>query len=332
MKERVTGKFLPASPVELPGEIQEQEKKAHRLEVITVIYLFTVIILMYLTLSSSQAMKAAWLEDLLSILPSVTFLVASRIHNKKPTFMFPGGFHRVFRIGFAIGAIALLAMGIYIVIDSVLALVKAEHPTIPHQQVFGYQVWFGWIMILALLYSFVPAMILGIKKMPLSKILHNKLLNVDADTQKADWLTALAAITGIILVGFGLWWADAAAAILISVLILRDGVNMISNAIGDLMGKIPTTVEGEIDPVNMTVIDFFMKQEWVKDVRIRLREEGQVFSGEVFVIPYREENIMTNIENAVAQVKKLDWKIHEITVQPVKAFHSHQAETETSRS
>ena len=41
---------------------------------------------------------------------------------------------------------------------------------------------------------------------------------------RADWLTALAAVVGVIGIGAGLWWADAVAAIVISLEITRDGL------------------------------------------------------------------------------------------------------------
>ncbi len=328
MNEKIKIKFLPADPIEMPDDLKRQEKKAVKLEVVTFVYLFTVVIVMYLTLSSSQAMKAAWLEDVLTMVPSATFLVASRFYNKKPNFMFPNGFHRVFSVGFAFGALALLGLGLYVAFDSVLSLVKAEHATIPHKPFFGREVWFGWLMILALLYSFIPAVILGRKKKPISKMLHNKLLNVDAEAQKADWMTASAAIVGIMLLGFGIWWADAVAAVLISVSIIKDGVRRITEATKDLIGQAPTTINGKIDPVNEAVIDFFMEKEWVKDVRIKLREEGQVFTGDVYVIPENEENIVDNIEKAFVQLRKLDWGIHEISIQPVKSFDFRKADTE----
>ena len=69
--------------------------------------------------------------------------------------------------------------------------------------IFRYVIWMGWLMILALLYSFIPAMILGRKKLPFAERLHIKVLLVDSQAQKADWMTAAATIVGIIGIGFG---------------------------------------------------------------------------------------------------------------------------------
>lgn len=321
MKTEIKTKFLPSRNVKLPPELQPVMKKAKRYEWITAIYLISVIVVMFLTLSSSQAMKAAWLEDVLSIVPSSAFLVASQFFNRPPTVKFPYGFHRTFSLGFIFGAFALFGMGVFVSVDSAITLLHQEHPTIGFRQILGQQIWFGWVMILALLYSFIPAVILGRRKKPLALKLHNKLLNVDADAQKADWMTAGAAILGILGIGLGFWWADAVAALFISFSILRDGIQRLRSAITDFLGHIPTKVGSkEPSPINKQLIIFFEKQDWVKDVRVRIREEGQVFLGEVFVIPKETGHLLENIEQSYREISQLDWKIHEITIQPVRGF------------
>lgn len=84
----------------------------------------------------------------------------------------------------------------------------------------------------------------------------------DADAQKADWLTAGAAIIGIIGIGFGLWWADAVAALFISILILKDGIARFSDAITDFLGQIPTKInKQEFHRLNKSVIDALEKED-----------------------------------------------------------------------
>ena len=60
---------------------------------------------------------------------------------------------------------------------------------------------------------------------------------------KADWLTAAAAIVGVVGIGFGLWWLDAVAAALISLDITKDGVSNLRRAVVDLMDQTPTTID-----------------------------------------------------------------------------------------
>lgn len=323
MKNHLKDKILTAYNLNLPNHLMEEMAKAKKLEIITVAYLVSVVILMFVTLSSSQAMKAAWIEDMLGMIPSIVFLISAPLFNRKATFRFPYGFHRIFSIGYAFGAFALLGIGLFIIIDSSITLINAEHPTIPHKRIFGREIWFGWIMILVLFYSFIPTIILGIKKIPKALKLHNKLLYVDSETQKADWLTAIAAIAGIIGIGFGIWWADAAAAIFISINILKDGINRTSDSIKDLLGQIPTKVENEEpSPENEEIIQYLSKQKWIKDSRIRLREEGQVFAGEAYIVPVSEKNLVKNISALQSGLKNLNWKFNRITIQPVENFNT----------
>lgn len=326
-EEKDKGKFITTESHELPGDLRKKLAKAKKLEWITIFYLITVVITIYFALGSSQAMKAAFLEDILSIVPSILFLIAYFFYDKRPPdHKYLYGLHKVFSVAFLMGSFALLGIGLFSFYDSSMALLKKEHPTIGSIYILGYSVWMGWIMILALLWSFVPALILGRKKLPLAKKLHNKILFTDANTQKADWMTAGAAIIGIIGIGFGLWWADSTMAILISLSIMKDGFTRTKGAITDIIEQIPTKLDhdDEKHPLDYDIYWFFKNLSWIKDVRIRLRENGAVFFGEVFIIPNdsvaNTKDLITKIEEAYKDVRKLDWKVHDITIQPVRAF------------
>ena len=310
---------------ELPPALQKEFNKAVRLEWITVAYMISVTLVMAATMQSSQAMKAAWLEDVLSILPAISFLIAKRFYNRPANPQFPFGYHRVYTIAFQTGALALFSIGMFVLYDSVTALVKAERPTIGTVTIFGRQVWHGWLMIVALLYSAIPAMILGYKKLPIAKKLHNKILFTDAHTQQADWLTAFAAIVGIIGVGFGLWWTDSVAACFISLNIVWDGYKRLKAAINDLIDEVPTNLENtRKHQLVKKVIDHFESQKWSKEVRVRMREAGEVFFTEVFIIPTSTDGLLENMKKAVDEAKQLDWKLYDVVVIPVKEFTSDE--------
>lgn len=310
---------------EFPPKLEKQFKKAIQLERITVWYMLTVVFVMFLASTTSQAMKAAWMEDILSMIPAVSFLVARRFYERKPNDQFPFGYHRVFSIAFQLGAFALFSLGIFLLIDSLTTLVKAERPSIGSVYLFGRHIWIGWLMIAALLYSSVPSIILGKKKLPLAGQLHNKLLFTDANTQKADWETAFAAIIGVLGVGLGLWWADALAACFISVTIIHDGYKRLSGAVLDLIDEIPTNLENDKKhPLVKEIHHFFEDQGWVKDFRIRMREAGDVFFTEIFIIPVSANGLTEHIEKAVAEVRELDWKLFDVVIMPVKRFTEEQ--------
>lgn len=309
------------SDFKMPFRLRSTLKEAIHLEWITIGYLISVIIIMNIVMGSSQAMKTAWLEDALSTLPAIAFLVASRYFEKPASKQFPYGFHRVFSIAFLTGSVALFSMGCFLAIDSSISLIKMERPTIGSIFIFGKQIWMGWIMILALCYSAFPSMWLGYKKMPLAKKMHNKILFTDADTQKADYQTALAAMAGILGVGLGFWWMDSLAALLISLSIIKDGITNLKNAVADLMDRSPMDVTGDKpDGLVDEIRELAAQWPWAEEIMVRFREQGQVYFGEVYVIPKQVPNLEALIEEGQRQLLDYHWKIHDVTIMVVKDF------------
>ena len=112
------------------------------------------------------------------------------------------------------------------------------------------------------------------------------MLFADADMGKADWSTAVATIAGVLGVGFGLWWADAAAALLVSVSILRDGVKNLRSSIGGLTdAEARTYDDAEPHPLTREIELRVQEAPWVGEAFARVRDEGHVFHVEVFVVP-----------------------------------------------
>jgi cation diffusion facilitator family transporter len=289
---------------------------------VTLVYILSAVVLLFFTLGQSQAMKAAWVEDILSLLPPAAFLIASRIRNRGPSTKFPWGLHRAVSIAYLFASLALLAMGAYILFDSVMKLVLAEHPPIGVISLFGNEVWLGWVMIGALLYSGVPVVFLGRAKRELADDLHDKVLYADAQMNKADWMTVTAAIVGIIGIGFGLWWADAVAAIFISLDIVHDGWSNVRAAVHDLMDARPRRHDArEYHPVVEQMQRMIEDCDWVEEGAVRLREEGHVFTGEVMVVPSDEAanwDLTDRLAELADRLMELEWKLFDIVVVPVK--------------
>ena len=65
--------------------------------------------------------------------------------------------------------------------------------------VFGHTLWAGWVMIIALIYATAVGLTLGLVKRPLAERLSDKVIEADADMNKADWTSQSAAIIGILL-------------------------------------------------------------------------------------------------------------------------------------
>lgn len=312
---------------ELPSTKHEAHRKAIRLEWLTIAHFVVAVTLMYLALGASQAMKAAWLEDVLSFVPPIAFLVADRVRYREPDEEHPYGWHRAVGIGYLVSAVALFTLGLFILYDSVSKLLKFEHPPIGVVQPFGEPVWLGWFMIAALAYTAIPSVILGRLKTPIANELHDRILYADARMNRADWLTPGAAILGVIGIYFGLWWADPAAAIFISVDIVRDGVENLRVAVGSLMDKRPKSVTGErVDPLPTRVKTELEKLAWVKEADVRMREEGHVYYGEAFVVPADETNLTKRIADATRSLQALDWRVYDIAISPVPHLREPQDE------
>jgi len=265
---------------QVPVEIREDLKKARRLEWWTLAAMTTVIVLMGLVAGSSQAMKTAWIEDLLSLVPAIVFLIAARFEDRKPTSRFPFGFHRTNSLAFLIAAVALSAVGVLLLFEAAMTLVKQEHATVGPITLFGQEIWSGWLMIAALAYSIVPPVILGHIKLPIAERLQDKVLHTDAMMQKADWMTGAAGIAGVLGLGLGYWWADALAALLISFSILQDGIKALRSATAELVDGAPR----ELDKDEVAADAHKLKRalhERYPGAEVRLRETGRFLHAQV---------------------------------------------------
>ena len=267
-----------------PAHVEAGIARGRTLEYWTIGWLATVVPLMALVVGSSQAMKTVWIEDMLGFIPPLVYLLSVKLEQKAPTAAFPHGFDRVNGVAFVVSAVALTSMGAYLLFEAVMTLATAEHPTVGTVRVLGRDIWMGWPMIVVLIWGTVPSMILGRMKLPLARTINDKVLHTDADMQKADWMTGLAAMAGIIGIGFGLWWADAAAAGLISIGILKDGVSELRAASAELIDGAPRQLErDEIADEALALRDAL--ERLFPGADVRLRETGRVIRAQVEAPP-----------------------------------------------
>jgi cation diffusion facilitator family transporter len=312
---------MPGEPFRMPPEMREKLRRARRLEWITIFFMLSIIAAVSLTMGASQTMKAMWTEDVLSLIPPAAFLVSARYFDRPPDSRFPYGYRRAVMIAFLCGAVALSGFGLYLFIDSVVKLLTAEHPSIQTVELFGRRVWLGWLMIAALVYSVIPPFVLGRMKLPLAKELHEKALQTDADINKGDWLAGLAGVLGILGIGFGYWWADAVAAGLISFEIIRDGYGDLRNSVAQLMNRRPTDIHGTRDDPTPDKLQHALEQlDWVEKARVRLREDGDLLTGEAFVVPRDRSDLLAKLEQASDLAHSLDWRIHDVNFVPVSSL------------
>lgn len=278
---------------DLPKKVQEDLRKARRLEWWTLAWMSSVVIVMWLVMGSSQAMKTALVEDILSLVPAIVFLVALKFEQHSSTAAFPFGFNRVQSLSSLIAAVALCGVGAILIFDSATSLFLQEHPTMLPVRILGHDIWQGWIMIAGLAYSVVPPVILGFMKQPIARRLQDEVLDTDAMMQKADWMTGLAGIVGILGTGFGFWWMDAAAGAFISVSILKDGITSLRVATAELVDGTPRRL-GRVELAKDSLKLHARLSELYPDARVRLRATGRYIHAEVCGalprrVPSREE-------------------------------------------
>jgi cation diffusion facilitator family transporter len=303
---------------ELPRKQEEALRRGRRLAWVSIVFFLSASTALYFVQGNSQAIRAAWLEDLLSLLPPISFLISARVAFRDPDRDHPYGYRRASTIAFLVGAVALSGLGFWLLIEAAIRLFSAERVTIG--SVSG-GIWLGWAMIGALAWSAIPSVFLGRAKLPVAEELHDKAMHADGNMNKADWVSGSAGILGILGLGMGWWWADSVAAGVISFGIVADGLSNLHRAVLDLMDAAPTTVEAsEPHPLRKRLLDRLKDLDWIRDVRIRLREEGHVFFGEILVVPRDDENLLERVEEAAKVVRKLDWRLQDVVVAPIPAL------------
>jgi divalent metal cation (Fe/Co/Zn/Cd) transporter len=263
-----------------PHAIRADMKAAVRLEWWNIFWTFTYVGALGLAMGSSQAMKTAWIEDMLGLIPPLAFIIGERYERRAANRRFHYGYDRVNGLGFLVASVALAAVGLFLLKDAVSALLSQEHVTVGTVRILGHDVWLGWFMLLAQAYACVPPAIIGHKELPLANRLRDKLIHTDAKMNKANWQTGVAGIVGIALLGFGFWWGDAVAAALISFGIIWDGWQALRVALAELNDGIPHDLEGGLREKDARAIEKALKREF-KGAKVLLRETGRYIRAEV---------------------------------------------------
>lgn len=308
--------MIPTRSFDLPPEKANVLRKAQRLEVWTLVYLVSAAIAVGLTMGGSQAMRTSFFEDSFSVLPAIAFLICSRMARRAPNRDFPYGYHGCVSLGYLAASVALSALGILLLVETLLKLLQVERTTIGGVTYFDTTIWAGWPMLAALAYSAIPSVFLGRAKLKLAPQIHDKILYADALMMKADWMAESATAVGVLGVGFGIWWLDPVAAAVVSGAIIKDGAGNVVVAARDLMGHRPMrTDRSGAEELPEQLRACMENLAWVESASVRLRETGHIFIGEVFlkplpsVTPSREE-----IRRAHALGCSLNWRLHDLTI------------------
>ena len=302
----------------LPPEKSAVLKRAVRLQWISLGVMGLIIVAVGLVAGQSQAMRTAFVEDLLALLPPIAFLLGVWRARKGRSPKHPYGHHRAMSAGHLVAAVALLTFGLSLTWNGASALLSGERPPVGVTSIAGYTFWAGWPMMIVMSLTIIPSVILGRMKLKLAEELHDDLLSADADMLKADWSTALATVAGVAGIGLGLWWADSAAALLVSVSIVKDGVTNLRGAVGALLDARATPIASqEPDPVIDKLREAALEEPWVEDVAVRVRDMGHVFHSEAFVVPVSGRPVDARmIDRLRDRLSEVDWKAVDTVVVP----------------
>lgn len=295
-----------------PAAIRKDVDSARRLVWWHIGWTISIIIVMGLAMGGSQAMKTAWIEDALGLVPALVFLVSIKLEARPPTARYPFGLHRVNSLGFMIAAVALAAVGGFLLIDAGMTLIMAEKIELGQKKLFGFSIWEGWVMIAAQVYAIIPPFIIGRREQVLGKRLRDKLLHTDALMNRANWMTGAAGIAGIGGIGLGFWWADAVAAGVISLSIINDGSRAMRIAAAELVDGAPRSLDSPEISHEAQLIAKALRKRFPK-AKVQLRETGRYIRAEVIGVPSPK-----NFDVQTFKVEGLedDWRLESVTFAP----------------
>jgi cation diffusion facilitator family transporter len=301
-----------------PEEQQRLRAKAKMLCWLSIGLLLSAAVFLFVALGQSEAMKTAWVSDVLTAIPPIALLGAMRVELRGPSARFPYGYTRSISVAFLATSGVLSLVGLYLLYDSLSKLIGQQRPPIGMTQLFGHTFWAGWLMITALGYSLLCGLVLGLLKKPVAMRLNDKALRAEATMNRDEWLSEGAAIVGILLVAFGHWWGDAAAAAFISIEIVHDGWMNMRLVLGDLMDETPTKMgDKEMEDITDKVRSHVESLTDVAAAAVRLREHGRALTGEVFIVPRDHGNAVTLVNEVADEASGVDWRLHDISVVPV---------------
>jgi hypothetical protein len=111
------------------------------------------------------------------------------------------------------------------------------------------------------------------------------------------------------------------AAGLISFEVIREGYGDLRNSVAQLMNRRPTDVHGTRDDPTPDKLQHALEGlGWVEKARVRLREDGDVLTGEAFVVPRDQNDLLGKLKQATDLANSLDWRIHNVNVVPVSSI------------
>lgn len=96
-----------------------------------------------------------------------------------------------------------------------------------------------------------------------------------------------------------------------------------------LMDMRATTYDqSQPDPVHDRIDALLRRRNWVRDAASRIRDEGQVFHVESYVVSRRAKVKVADVDRAVADILALDWRVQDVSVSVVSELDLPEEEEE----
>ncbi len=188
-------------------------------------------------LSGSIALLADTLHNVGHLITTVPLLLAFRLGRRAPTRRYPYGFRRAEDlVGLLVAAVIALSAGL-IVRESVLALADPRPPT--H---------LGWVLAAGLVGALGNELV-AVHRIRAGRRIGSAALVAEGQHARADGLTSVAVVVGVIGVWLGLPWADPAVGLVIAGVILWILVDSTRTVVRRLMDGVEDGVLDQIERV-----------------------------------------------------------------------------------
>src|SRR5438270_2687847 len=115
---------------EYPEEQQRLRQRAKTLSWLSIVLLLSAGTLLFFALGQSEAMKTAWVSDILTAIPPAALLVAMKFELRPPTNRFPYGYTRSISVAFLVTSGMLSLIGLYLLFESLMKLIMQQRPPI----------------------------------------------------------------------------------------------------------------------------------------------------------------------------------------------------------
>lgn len=265
---------------------------------------------------SSKALIADGFHSISDVVSTVIILMSMRISKTPPDQDHPYGHGKAESIATIILGLILIITGVFLIKDAVISIINNQI-AVPGTLV----LWVAALSILVkeLLYRYT---------VKIGKEINSKGLIADAHHHRSDALSSVAALIGAAGARLGYPILDPVAGLVVSSLIIKVGVEILLDAIDDLMDAVPNP-----NKVNEIMSDVEDISEVITVGDIKLRSYGPYLYVDVDIVVNDELTVIEGHKIAV-NVKEYIIENHDrvqevmVHVDPKQAYYNNKQDDE----